>query len=97
MPPPDTRFERLANLARRAPENAPDRSMSPALATRVLARIRPAERAAESPWVWLSIRAVPVAGVVAALCFFSDRIAGTERPLDEQRLAGAIVDQQLAP
>jgi hypothetical protein len=95
--PPEDRFERLARLGRRAPQETSDPSLPPALATRVLAELRAAAHEPESPLEWLSFRAVPLAAVAAAICIYFAGGLGLRRGTDEQRLAQAIVQEQLSP
>ena len=90
-------FARLARLSRRVPEDAPSHELPPALATRVLARLRADELAPASPWERLSIRALPLGAAAAVIClYFGSRT--TEVPgSDEQWLAQSIVQNQLEP
>ena len=97
MPSPENRFERLVRLSRRAPDDTPDGAMPPALATRVIAQLRPVDREPISAWEWLSLRAVPLAAVAAAVCVFLGDDTWPNRPVDEERLTQAIIQDQLAP
>ena len=97
MPSAEKLFARLARLARRAPEAVPSDDLPPALATRVLARLRADDLQPASPWERLSIRAVPLGAAAAVIClYFGSR--PTEPPgADEQWLAQSIVQNQLEP
>jgi hypothetical protein len=97
MPSPENRFERLAKLSRSAPADGSADTLPPALATRVLAQLRAAAREPVSPWEWLSLRALPLAATVAAICIFFGDGLWPSPAADEQRLAQAIVQQQLTP
>lgn len=97
MPSPENRFDRLVRLSRRAAEEAPAGPMPAALATRVLAHVRAGVRESASPWEWLSFRAVPVAGLAAAICVLYFGGGRLRAPADELGLAEAFVEQQLLP
>ena len=97
MPSPESPYERLLQLSRRAPETSTVDPLPAALATRVLAQVRAGAREPVSAWEWLSFRAVPVAAVVALVCVLLPDDAWTPPLADEQRLAEALVAQQLLP
>lgn len=97
MSHPDDQFSRLARLARRAPEEAPPAELPVALATRVLAQLSGDDRPAISAWEWLSLRALPVAAALTAGFVFLGDDTWPVRPDDEQRIAQAMVQDQLAP
>jgi hypothetical protein len=97
MPSRDDSLERLARLARRAPDDDSADAMPPALPTLVLRQLRADQPQAISPWEWLSWRALPLAAAMAAVCVFLDKGQWLNRATDEQRLAQAIVQEQLLP
>lgn len=97
MSSPDDHFSRLARLARRAPEPTPNNVPPSALAHQVLARLRTEDRTTVSAWEWLSLRALPLAAAMAAICVFLNDDLTPNRPEDELRLAQAMIQEQLAP
>ncbi len=97
MSSPDGHFSRLAQLAQRAPESAHADEVPAALANRVLLRLRNEDRTTVSAWEWLSLRALPLAAAMAAICVFLNDDLTPNRPDDELRLAQAMIQEQLAP
>ena len=88
-------FARLARLGRHGPEVCPADDLPPALATRVLARLRDPEPEAASPLERLSLRALPFAAAAAAGCLFFGLRPAPEPETDERGLARTFVQNQL--
>ncbi|MSU48845.1 MAG: hypothetical protein EXS37_07130 [Opitutus sp.] len=96
MSSPENHFARLVQVSRRAPGDAPTAELPAALANRVLVQLRTTDREPVSPWESLSLRAVPLAAAAAAVCLLLNDAAWSQRPDDEQNLAEAFVQEQLA-
>ena len=98
MPKFEDLFVRLSRLARRAPALPPGELPS-GLANRVLAQVR-AEQDAEGRSLWerLSLRALPFAAAIAALCVLVSHYAKPEPPrADAELLVQHLVATHFEP
>src|SRR4051812_33315896 len=97
MSKPDDLFDRLSRLARRAPEQA-RRELPAGLATRVLARVRAAQRAERaSMWERLSLGSLPFAAATAAVCLLVSQARQEPPRADADLLVEHLLTSDLHP
>lgn len=94
---PDDPFLRLSRLARRAPTHPPG-ELPPGLAARVLAQVRAAQSTdGVSLWEYLSLRALPLAAGVAAICLLLSYAKQETPRADTELLVQHLITSHFQP